>query len=331
MEDSKDRTLWVGNVSDETTEELLYELFLQAGPLERVTIPKDRETGKQKKFAFITFKHEHSVPFCINIFDGVYLHQRRLQIKTRNGSVHTSGKNPVDADKWGIGLLPHQSKGHGLVKPKNPPLNKVALRNGRSSDSNSESDQDTYNNNGDEYDTRRVVNADPGFLMPPPQGMPVQMLGYQGPGPRNYQRSQTWPGVMELPDDPNSNNGPNNYDSRPKQKYDERFNEHDSRDASRDSREVKRRRFEEHSPRDRDGGRNVIRDHDRSRSNRNSSYDRQRSYERTDRGGPVDNQIQQMANLQMQMIQQQQMQNVHGRSYGGPSQHYSGNGGYRRY
>jgi RNA recognition motif-containing protein len=34
-------------------EELLFELFLNAGPLQRVTIPRDRETKKAKAFAFI--------------------------------------------------------------------------------------------------------------------------------------------------------------------------------------------------------------------------------------------------------------------------------------
>jgi RNA recognition motif-containing protein len=301
----------------------------QAGPLQRVTIPKDKATGKQKNFAFITFKHELSVPFCINIFDGVYLLKRRLQIKTRNGSIHTCGKNPVDPDKWGIGLLPHPSKGCGIIKARNPPANKFNSRNGHSSDSSSQSDQD--NNNGEDYDTRRVVIGNPGILMPPPgppamgypppQGMPAHALGYQGqnPGQRNFQRSQTWPGILELPE--NNTNSDSHDSQRMKHKYEDRFNE--SRDVSRDSRDTKRRRFEE-NPRDREDGRRVVHDearHGQSRSSRNG--DHQRSFDRGD--GPVD--IHQMAALQMQMIQQQQ------RGFGGSTRQQSGSSssGYRRY
>ena len=34
-------------------EEVLFELFQNAGPLQRVTIPRDRETKKAKAYAFI--------------------------------------------------------------------------------------------------------------------------------------------------------------------------------------------------------------------------------------------------------------------------------------
>ena len=34
-------------------EELLFELFINAGPLQRVIIPKDRETKKPRAYGFI--------------------------------------------------------------------------------------------------------------------------------------------------------------------------------------------------------------------------------------------------------------------------------------
>jgi RNA recognition motif-containing protein len=45
-------------------EEILFELFLNAGPLQRVTIPKDRETKKARAYAFIgTGIVSHYIPF----------------------------------------------------------------------------------------------------------------------------------------------------------------------------------------------------------------------------------------------------------------------------
>lgn len=42
--------LWCGGLDEKVTQELLYELMMQAGPVEKVTKPKD------KNFAFILFK-----------------------------------------------------------------------------------------------------------------------------------------------------------------------------------------------------------------------------------------------------------------------------------
>lgn len=89
MGDEKDRTLWVGNLSDRATEELLFELFLQAGPLEKVKIPLDTN-GKSKRFAFITFKHSCSVPYTIELMNGVELFGNQLRLQTRSGSTHNS-------------------------------------------------------------------------------------------------------------------------------------------------------------------------------------------------------------------------------------------------
>ncbi|XP_041373047.1 RNA-binding protein 7-like [Gigantopelta aegis] len=84
-----ERTLFVGGLTDKTTEELLYELFLQAGPLEKVTIPKEKD-GRKKKFAFITFRHEDSVPYSVKAMEGIQLHGQNLRIQPRTGSSHSS-------------------------------------------------------------------------------------------------------------------------------------------------------------------------------------------------------------------------------------------------
>lgn len=55
---------------------------LQAGPLEKVRIPKDRD-GRQKNFAFITYCHEVSVPYAINLFRGTALYHKTLSLQSR--------------------------------------------------------------------------------------------------------------------------------------------------------------------------------------------------------------------------------------------------------
>ncbi|KAG0698035.1 RNA-binding protein 7 [Chionoecetes opilio] len=85
MEDEDSRTVWVGNFDpDDTTEETLFELFLQAGPLHYVKIPKDRATGKTKNFGFIIYRHSVSVPYAIELLNGVAVYGRYLKVQSRN-------------------------------------------------------------------------------------------------------------------------------------------------------------------------------------------------------------------------------------------------------
>lgn len=84
-----DRTLFVGNLETKVTEELLFELFHQAGPVIKVKIPKDKD-GKSKPFAFVNFKHEVSVPYAMNLLNGIKLFGRPIKIQFRSGSSHAS-------------------------------------------------------------------------------------------------------------------------------------------------------------------------------------------------------------------------------------------------
>uniref|UniRef100_A0A8B9QFJ1 Splicing regulator RBM11 n=1 Tax=Apteryx owenii TaxID=8824 RepID=A0A8B9QFJ1_APTOW len=79
-----DRTLFVGNLESRVREEILYELFLQAGPLIKVTICKDKE-GKPKSFGFVCFKHTESVPYAIALLNGIRLYGRPIKVQYRLG------------------------------------------------------------------------------------------------------------------------------------------------------------------------------------------------------------------------------------------------------
>ena len=50
------KKLYVGNLSFETTESELQELFGQAGSVESVRIITDRETGRSKGFGFVEMR-----------------------------------------------------------------------------------------------------------------------------------------------------------------------------------------------------------------------------------------------------------------------------------
>lgn len=75
------RTLWVGGISDKAEEEVLYELFMNAGPLDRISHPCDKETKKKKAFAFIVFEHPESIKYAYDLLNGVELYGQRLRLQ----------------------------------------------------------------------------------------------------------------------------------------------------------------------------------------------------------------------------------------------------------
>ncbi|XP_019720572.1 RNA-binding protein 7 [Hippocampus comes] len=89
IEDEADRTLFIRNLDTRVTEELLFELFLQAGPLIKTKIPKDGD-GKQKTFGFAVYKHEESVPYAMELLDGTSLFGRMIHVQFRAGSSHSN-------------------------------------------------------------------------------------------------------------------------------------------------------------------------------------------------------------------------------------------------
>lgn len=74
------RTLFCANLDERVTEELLYEVFLQAGPIEKARIPKD-PNGRQRTFGFITYVHRCSPPYAMQLFQGLSLFRKSLTIK----------------------------------------------------------------------------------------------------------------------------------------------------------------------------------------------------------------------------------------------------------
>ncbi|KAL1788478.1 splicing regulator RBM11 [Sigmodon hispidus] len=88
-QEEADRTVFVGNLEARVREEILYELFLQAGPLTKVTLCKDRD-GKPKSFGFVCFKHPESVSYAIALLNGIRLYGRPINVQYRFGSSRSS-------------------------------------------------------------------------------------------------------------------------------------------------------------------------------------------------------------------------------------------------
>lgn len=69
-EDRDNATLRVTNISPDTREDDLKELFRVFGPVARVYLAKDRETFQSRGFAFVSFMHREDAERALNKLQG---------------------------------------------------------------------------------------------------------------------------------------------------------------------------------------------------------------------------------------------------------------------
>ena len=72
--------LYVGNLSFETTENDLRELFAQHGTVTDVAILNDRETGRSRGFGFVTFTDATGANAAIAALNGKEVSGRALTV-----------------------------------------------------------------------------------------------------------------------------------------------------------------------------------------------------------------------------------------------------------
>lgn len=72
--------IYVGNLSYDTEEETLRELFGQYGDVDEVAVITDRETGRPRGFAFVTMGDDSQGRSAIEAMNGQQVDGRRLNV-----------------------------------------------------------------------------------------------------------------------------------------------------------------------------------------------------------------------------------------------------------
>ena len=72
--------LYVGNLSFETTEQSLQELFMQAGNVVSATLIKDRDTNRSKGCGFVEMSTQAEAQKAISMFNSYTLNDRQLTV-----------------------------------------------------------------------------------------------------------------------------------------------------------------------------------------------------------------------------------------------------------
>lgn len=74
------KKLYVGNLSLETGDAQLEELFGKAGKVESVRVMRDMVTGRGRRFAFVEMASERDAQNAVSMFNEYSLHGRSLTV-----------------------------------------------------------------------------------------------------------------------------------------------------------------------------------------------------------------------------------------------------------
>lgn len=103
---NQDATVYVGDLDLRVSEAILWELFLQAGPISSVYIPRDKLTKDHSGYGFVEFQYERDTDYAQKILTGVRLYGRPIRInktsQAKDRQLHDVGANlflgNLDAD-----------------------------------------------------------------------------------------------------------------------------------------------------------------------------------------------------------------------------------------
>ena len=73
-------SIYVGNLSYDVTEDDIREVFAEYGTVSKVTLPKDRETGRVRGFAFVEMGTSEEEASAIDALDGAEWMGRTLKV-----------------------------------------------------------------------------------------------------------------------------------------------------------------------------------------------------------------------------------------------------------
>lgn len=79
-ERNQDATVYVGNLDPKVHEELLWELFIQVGPVVNVHIPRDKASNEHQGFGFIEFRGEEDADYAIKIMHMIKLYGKPIKV-----------------------------------------------------------------------------------------------------------------------------------------------------------------------------------------------------------------------------------------------------------
>ncbi|KAL0584023.1 hypothetical protein ABG067_006120 [Albugo candida] len=78
---NQDATVYIGNLDDKVSEELLWELMLQAGSVVNVHMPRDKVTTTHQNYGFVEFRTEECAEYAIKIMNMIQVYGKPIRVK----------------------------------------------------------------------------------------------------------------------------------------------------------------------------------------------------------------------------------------------------------
>ncbi|XP_023523852.1 RNA-binding protein 7-like isoform X1 [Cucurbita pepo subsp. pepo] len=73
-------TIYIGNLDERVSDRVLYDILIQAGRVVDLHIPRDKESGRPRGYAFAEYENEEITNYAVKLFSGlVTLHNRTLK------------------------------------------------------------------------------------------------------------------------------------------------------------------------------------------------------------------------------------------------------------
>lgn len=79
-ERNQDATIYVGGLDEKVTDTLMWGLFVQAGPVVNVHMPKDRVTQSHQGYGFVEFLGEDDADYAIKIMNMIKLYGKPIRV-----------------------------------------------------------------------------------------------------------------------------------------------------------------------------------------------------------------------------------------------------------
>ncbi|KAJ1962514.1 Spliceosome-associated protein 49 [Dispira parvispora] len=84
QERNQDATVYIGNIDDQCTDDLIWELMVQAGPVVNVHLPRDRVTQQHQGYGFCEFVSEEDADYAVKILNMIKLYGKPIRVNKAN-------------------------------------------------------------------------------------------------------------------------------------------------------------------------------------------------------------------------------------------------------
>lgn len=102
FDQDKESTAYAGNLDERVTDPLLWELFMQMGPVVNVHLPKDRVSGLHQGYGFVEMRGEEDAVYACKILNGTRMFGKPIRVNMANADRRGPGGETIGGTQ-GVG------------------------------------------------------------------------------------------------------------------------------------------------------------------------------------------------------------------------------------